>query len=380
MNIHFLYRKGSLYLLLALFLSSCEEPYSPEVLEASNNFLVVSGFINSNGPTTIKLSRTQNLSDNSAPAFVTDAEVKVEADNGAAFLLQETSDGTYTSGTLPINVNQQYRLTININGKRYASDYVAVKQTPAIDEVSWQLVDDKVLFQVTTHDAQNDTRYYRWEFEETWEYNAYFFSVIEFVDGELVTRPEENNIYLCWRNNNSSNINISNTIKLSQDVVSKFPLYSIPLNSEKFARKYSVLVKQYAQTKESYQYWESLKKNTESIGTLFDPLPTQLTGNIRNTTDPSEPVIGYIHVSSVSEKRIFLKQTELPYVYRAPSVSCTLDTVAVEEVPEYFSGGSNLPVGPIYTESGTLIGYSGAWRSCVDCRIFGTTTRPSYWQ
>ncbi|MBC3538203.1 DUF4249 domain-containing protein [Rufibacter sediminis] len=372
--------KTALSWLCLLFLASCEEPYAPEVVEGPNSFLVVSGFINSNGPTTIKLSRTQNLSDESAPKVQSGATVALEEENGNTFPLRETEAGTYFASALPIIGDKKYRLVISASGDRYASDYLEVKYTPTIDDITWKTDDGNLQVSVSSHDDQNNTRYYRWEFEETWEYSAYYYSVLEYVNGQMRDRDPRNQINLCWRFNNSSSIQIGNTVRLSQDVMSNFPLLSIPSNSEKLNRKYSILVKQYALTKEAYDYWEALKKNTESIGTLFDPLPTQLTGNIRSLTTPSEPVIGFMAISSVQEKRIFISRSDLPTGWGIRSQFCPFDTVKVGEEGEYFSGSGYLPVDRIYSNSMALIGYAGASSSCVDCRVFGTTQRPAYWQ
>ncbi|WP_210490420.1 DUF4249 domain-containing protein [Rufibacter aurantiacus] len=380
MRFHKIRLKTAFYLLCLLFLAGCEEPYTPEVLESSNNLLVVSGFINSNGPTTIQLSRTQNLSESSAPLKVTNATVAVEEENGEKFPLLETAAGTYSSSTLNLNPARKFRLYIKAAGKEYASDYVVVQMTPAIDAVTWEAASDGLQIKVSTHDAQNSTRYYRWEYEETWEYQAFFHSVIEYVNKEFIDRTPDKMINLCYRFNNSTSIQISNTVKLSQDVVSNFLLVKVPANSDKLDRKYSILVKQYAQTKESYEYWEALKKNTESLGSLFDPLPTQLTGNIQCLTTPSEPVIGFISISSVTEQRIFVTNAELPGKWRSPSPYCTFDTVLVGKEAEYFSSGSNVPIDRIYSNNMSLIGYAGASKPCVDCRVLGTTTKPAYWE
>ncbi|ALJ00251.1 DUF4249 domain-containing protein [Rufibacter tibetensis] len=372
--------KNILPLLFFFTLAACEEPYTPEVLEQDNNYLVVSGFINSNGPTTIKLSHTQNLTDASGPTLETRASVTVEEESGAKYNLQETEPGTYTHRLLPITLSKKYRLVIRTGGKDYASDYVEPRITPAIDKLNWTAENDGLQLYVNTHDNENDTRYYRWEFEETWEYAAFYFSVLEYVNGQIRDREPGNDIFLCWRHNTSSAIQVGNTVKLSQDVVSNFPIVKVPANSEKLKRKYSLLVKQYAQTKESYEYWEALKKNTESIGSLFDPLPTQLTGNIQCLTSPTEPVIGFVTISSVEEKRIFVTRQELPASYRPPSQFCPFDTVKVGEEAAYFSSGGAIPIDMIISETRELIGYAGASKSCVDCRVFGTKVRPAYWQ
>ncbi|PRY12639.1 uncharacterized protein DUF4249 [Pontibacter ummariensis] len=375
--------RKSVFWVLMLLLSSCVEPYEPEVIQARNSFLVVSGFLNVNGPTTIQLSRTQNLSDQSMPIFEERASVFIEEEQGGQHRLWELGSGTYTISGLDLNVGSKYRLFIRTAaGKEYASDYVAVKQTPAIDEVSWEAGSEGLEIFVSTHDPKNDTWYYRWEYEDTWEYTSAYDTNLKFVNGEVVYREYgELGIYRCWRTEASKTIKLGTSTKLSQDVIHAYPLLSVPSNSSKLLYKYSVLVKQYALTREAYQYWETLKKNTESIGTLFDPLPSQLTGNIHSLSDPSELVVGYIAASSVQEKRLFVSNDELPKNWRGTYPTCVLDTIPVAEAPDYFETGYNMPVGEIMPPMGTVVtDYTYAKKECVDCRLFGTNIKPDFWE
>ncbi|UOQ74937.1 DUF4249 domain-containing protein [Hymenobacter cellulosilyticus] len=175
---------------------------------------------------------------------------------------------------------------------------------------------------------------------------------------------------------------LSSTARLSQDVVSDFPLLLMPANSTKLRFKYSLLVRQFAQTPEEYAYWEQLKATTENLGSLFDPAPTQLTGNVRCLTDESEPVIGYVGASTVTEKRIFISSSDLPPTNFLNGYSCLPpDTVLLRDVSAYFSSPAVLPVYGVYSPmGGLLLGYAGAPADCVDCRRRGTNKRPDFWQ
>jgi hypothetical protein len=161
-----------------------------------------------------------------------------------------------------------------------------------------------------------------------------------------------------------------------------FPLTKIPSPSVKIKKKYSILVKQYAQTKEAYEYAETLKKNTENIGTLFDPLPTQLSGNIKCLTAPEEPVIGFITVSSVQEKRIFISRSQLPNNWRSTDeyAYCKVDTVLNKDIARSFSNGLLVPIAGYISPMGTLLGYTASSADCVDCRVRGTNVKPAFWR
>ena len=364
-----------------LWLGSCVEPYRPDVIQAPNNYLVVDGFINSKGPTNIRLSRTVNLDGAAIPPGETKARVLIEEEGGPQFGLIEGRDGNYASAQLQLNPSRRYRLRIRTSdNKEYASAYVANKTTPPVDSVSWKAENGALQVYVSTHDPAQQTRYYRWTFDETWEYTTPYYSNFEFKNNQLLDRRD--NINRCWRGSNSSAIWITSTAKLSQDVVSEFPLIKLASSSLKIKFKYSILVKQYAQTKEAYEYAETLRKNTENIGTLFDPLPTQLTGNIQCISDPGEPVIGFVSVSSVQEKRIFIKRDQLPNNWTAENeyAYCKFDTVLVPDVVKAFGSGQILPIVEIRGESGPLLGYSASTSDCVDCRLRGTNVKPAFWE
>ena len=104
---------------------------------------------------------------------------------------------------------------------------------------------------------------------------------------------------------------LGSTAKLSQDIV-YLPIASIPKDHGSLSVLYSIKVKQYAWTKEGYNFLDIMRKNTEIVGSVFDAQPSQLNGNIHCVTDPTEKVIGYFNISPVREKRIFINNSEVP--------------------------------------------------------------------
>jgi len=372
------------WLLMALF-SSCVDPFEPEIINAPDSLLVVNGFINSNGPTTITLLRTQNLTDFTAPTTEENAQVFLEEENGFRAALTATGNGNYTVNANPLNASKRYRIHLyTAVNKEYASEYVNVSQTPAIDAVTWKAKENELQLYVNTHNTEDKTRYYRWQYAETWEFTSAYSTNLEYINNEVLLRNDD--IYHCWKTEPSTEIMLGNTLRLSQNIVSEQPLITIPATSPKISRKYSILVKQFAQSPAEYQYWETLKKNTESIGTLFDPLPTQLTGNIQCISNSSEPVIGYIGAYSVEEKRIFIRKDELPENWKAITgyENCMrLDTVDnnPKDLAEKLGAGGGFPVYEIPSQMGPgVVGYLYSTKACIDCRVRGTNVRPVFWK
>ncbi|MEJ7664695.1 MAG: DUF4249 family protein [Hymenobacter sp.] len=98
---------------------------------------------------------------------------------------------------------------------------MAAKLTPPIDELPWAAEPSGVQIYVNTHDPTSATRYYRWEYQETWEFHSAFRSDVEYVNGQFQRRTED--ISRCWRTENSTRISLTTSDKLTQDVIAKFP-------------------------------------------------------------------------------------------------------------------------------------------------------------
>ena len=374
---------ASLVLGLAGLLSGCVDPYAPPVLTAPQSYLVVDGFINLQGRTTVRLTRTRNLSDNTGAPAEAGASVAVQDEAGARYPLVEQAAGTYASPALTLPAGRRYQLRLRTAaGREYASDLVAAKVSPAIDDVAWAVEPAGIQISVDTHDAANDTRYYRWSFEETWEFYSAYQSSYEYVNGRIVPRTE--NINHCWHEETSHAIILHTTKQLSQDVVTKFPLTRLATTSERLGVRYSILVQQHAQTQEEFTYWDNLRKNSENLGTLFDPLPSQISGNVHSLSEASELVLGYVGAGSVTERRLFIARPDLPLAisnsrFVTGYEDCVkLDSVQANDAQFYFGDGAYLPLFPATSALPPTV-YTAATPACADCRLRGTNVKPSYW-
>jgi Domain of unknown function (DUF4249) len=68
--------------------------------------------------------------------------------------------------------------------------------------------------------------------------------------------------------------------------------------------KHLIEVQQYTISRESYQFWSRYKDQQLRTGTIFDPLPAALLGNMININDPKDIALGYFEVSAITHKRI----------------------------------------------------------------------------
>jgi len=263
-------RKLKYFLLFLIVFSfvNCKKPYSPAVINASNNYLVVEGDINSGADSTfITLSRTVNITSKISTKPEINAIVTVEVDQNTSYALIEMGNGNYACAGLNLDGTHKYRLNIKTaNNEQYQSDYIQVLNSPPIDSVTYDtnttLVNGPgVNIYVNTHDPTNKVQYYRWDYQETWEYHTAFESYFKSNGDTVLARDIINdNIYQCWRSDSSSTIILGSSAKLSQSVIAHSPLAFVNSTSEKVSIEYSILVRQYALTADAYNFYANLKK------------------------------------------------------------------------------------------------------------------------
>src|SRR5258708_4020643 len=364
---------------LLLLISSCRDPYQPPVIAGQSNLLVVDGFLDGGDSSCmVVLSRSQNLSDSEEPLMEKNANVQLEDDAGNRYSLLEISGGNYSLSNLNVDLQKRYRLSIKTeSGNSYLSDYVEIKRTPPIDSVTWKATNQGIQFYVSTHDDEKKSIYYQFRYVETWEHTSAFQSVFKYQSGAAVLRTED--IYHCWTTMPSTKISIATSAKLNDDIISQYPLTLIPKYSEKYLIRYSILVKQNVLTNEAYNYWQQLQKNTEKLGTLFDPQPSQIVSNIQNVNNSAEPVLGYFSAGMSTEKRIFVEFRELPDGFGfLDDHGCKLDTILLADLSTHGGFGElacTVTLGRII-----LIVYSPSTSECVDCRDSGgLNMKPGFW-
>lgn len=379
-----------LSVLLVLLAVACKKPYTPPQITTVTNYLVIEGQINTGGDSTvIRLSRTVNISSATASSPELNAQVAIQDDQNQSYDIHELGNGVYASAILNLDPARKYRLSINTSdGKNYVSDFVAAKASPPIDSVGFTIQSNGMQVYVNTHDDKNATHYYRWDFVETWIFDAYYESDYYSNGDTILPRPLQQQIYQCWANDLSDNIILGSSAKLTKDVIYQSALTQVPSYSEKVENKYSILVKQYALTTDAYNYFTLLKKNTEQLGSIFDAQPSQLTGNVHCTTDPKVPAIGYVTAGTVALKRVFIRREQLPFDWlRTYPYSCQIDSFMYDAGPEhsnqvaaYLVSKAYIPIAAIYSRGPNILGYTGATYECGDCAIRGTTVKPPFWQ
>ncbi len=372
-----LFMPAAVLMPVAVFMGACRETYIAPAVSGHTGYLVVEGFINNGEDSTlIELSRSFRLDSGSSLQPELQAEVDVEGKDNSSYPLPEIGNGQYGVAALALNNAVPYRLHIRTGaGREYVSDYVDLKGSPPIDSIGWTNSNAGLQIYVNTHDPQNATHYYRWEYQETWEFRSDYYTGYGYSDHNLVGVVPDT-FYTCWNTVNSENILVGSSARLSTDLIAQFPLVLIPPNSRMISIEYSILVKQYPLSQEAYAFWSELQQNTEELGSIFSPEPFQTKGNLHAVGDSSETVIGYVGAGTLQQKRIYLTPDQIPgWSFNPFGDGCSLLKIpdSPESLESYLGGLAYLPValgnGVVFV----------AFATCVNCTLTGTNKKPSFW-
>ncbi len=370
----------------ALLINSCITPFEPEGVTSIDNMVVIEGDIVLNETTTVTISRSQALKDESKINYIKSAQVWVENENGVKYSGRETMTNgitQYLVSTSGLDATHKYKLCVKLQGgQKYESELLQVLIAPPIDSIGFNTTaqNESATFYVNTHDPTNRTNYYKWKYKEDWEFHSQYISLFEYdpVKNIVNSIPFEKNRYYCWGTASSSAILIATTTHLEQDIVYQKPLVSMGSADNRISLLYCLEVTQMAISHQAYIYWENIRKNSDKIGGIFSPQPSEIGGNIHCITSPSERVLGYVSAGVVSKKRKFTEGKTIG-VYREP-MSC--ESIFVDkDNPIQFSS--------LYEAGYDVISFSGSkeegeesyWvmKKCSDCRIRGTKNKPSFW-
>ena len=344
----------------------------------------------------IALSRSLNLYDSVTDRPEINAAVSIQTSGGDTYSLMDSfGTGIYQSLALNLDSTLQYRLNIvTSDGNKYQSDFVSVKQAPPIDSLTWELAGDpdpktnKQFFNiyVNSHDPNNATRYYRWDYEQTYKHLANLHTYLGVANGMIYPLPLGVSYYTCWSTVPSQNIVLGSSVTLNQDVISHIPVAHILQNDPKLDIGCSFLIKQYPLTEEGYNYWLTVQKNSQSLGGLFDLTPADIKGNLHCITHPDIPVFGYVSASTVQDKRIYISNKSLTGwqsngIDPSNKYACITSSYPVDPLNELVFNYPDTAFGPWMFATPDLVTYLVvAPKSCLDCRYQGgTNVQPSFW-
>ncbi|WP_166669839.1 DUF4249 domain-containing protein [Algoriphagus zhangzhouensis] len=373
---------------LIISLLGCREEFEPKISGSDSRILVVEGYLDTDGVSSLlSLSYTQSLqSDIQDFPKVLGATVYLEASSGERFYLSEAGGGDYR---FEQDISEEDTFVLKIflpEGESYSSRELKPLNSTDIIEVDYEKNEDGVEIFITTQGDEN-TDDFLWTYEETWAFKPPFPSNFKY-DQELkdvVERTESEKYDLCYRSEANSALILQSSSNFEDQLVFRQPILQINHGDERLSERYSILITQKALAPDATEFWENLRENTDDLGTIFSPLPSQIQGNMVHDQNPEIPVIGQVGLGKVSQKRLFIDILEVypwqPEVDDYFGCSLGADTVFVINYEAEFRFGNKVPTYPIYTVNGLVpIGYLYSEERCVDCTLRGSNVAPEFWE
>jgi hypothetical protein len=278
--------------------------------------LVVEGQITNEAPPyAVRLTYTGKYVDATGQPttdqYVNGAQVNVSDDQGRSTRFAARGLGIYqtTDTTFRGQIGRAYSLTIVLSdGKRYVSKAEKMPDVPVIDSISARLRETDNLtkpyvfsYSVNTYDPGNERNYYRWT-------------------GYGITNRLSKGVPCClgctsicydrcWVTVPGEGINIYSDDAINGNPIRNRQVLEVPVYA---LGPQLIEIVQYGITQSNYQFWKLYQQQNARTGSIFDPLPAPVTGNVVNASDPTDAARGYFAVTSITRKR--LRQ----YTYSAP--------------------------------------------------------------
>ena len=391
--------------LLLLLITSCTEPYALQTSSFEDAVVIEATLTNEFKKQEIKLSRTYRLEEN-GPSFEEGAIVYITDDMGNQYNFVENAEKYVSTTEFQATPNRIYQLHITTaDGKSYRSSN---EQLTSINEIQ-SVIPSAVVkggfygveMKVNSFDPTNTSKYYRYEYEETYkiiapqwhsiEAHAQFFPVGSNPPGEVTFTPWTREARVCYNTDKSNSIILTNTNNLAEDRVN-FSIRFISKDNFIIMHRYSILVKQYVQNLASYTFYQTMKSLSSSESILSQTQPGFFVGNIKSINNPNEKVIGFFEVASYSEKRVFFNFTDIFPGQPPPKFPVECPQITPENEHEYTynycfedQGCDGLTI--IQSIIGQFKVYSGIYGGayilypiqCGDCTSIGSNIRPSFW-
>lgn len=292
-----------LYLLIALItIAGCKKIYDPDI-DSNKESIVINGVITDNAKLSkVKITQAKTFRHNNREQFVSGAVVKVFDNDGVIYNLSETSLGVYRNPNLKAETGKTYFLeVISPEGDIYRSETQSLPAKVKVDSIFGEILDmnfteAKLTGELFLKDKEVMQPYFNLtnSVPVIPTCRFYFKNTILALD----TR-----IYVWKTFNPLPAISSYSKYQLNTNQIKKNPLSYVFTNVNEYVLPeplicYFLFIEKYDLNESTFQYYKEMKLQSEYAGKIFDPIPTQIKGNITCMNNPEKMVLGLFEVSN----------------------------------------------------------------------------------
>jgi hypothetical protein len=333
-------------------------------------------------------------------AVVQNAQVNILDDEGNTFIFFESDPGTYRSEiSFQALAENEYRLQIETEGKAYTSEWVTLPSPSAITNVFAERITNDLGVEgigifVDANVAEEEPPLLRFSYEETYKIIAPLWSPFDMVVLDpnppfaFGLEPREQEERVCYATQLSNEIIQTEGFDVTGTSIENILVRFISRDDFIISHRYSILVKQLVQSPDAFAFYQTLNELSSNNSVFTDVQPGFIEGNMSNSENPDEKVLGYFEVANQTEKRLFFNYEDFfagedlpPY-----AISCSFLSA-----PATITPGGNSPLKDIIeggdfiyvrdTNGSVFMGgpYFVARRACGDCTVLGSNIVPEFW-
>lgn len=173
----------------------------------------------------------------------------------------------------------------------------------------------------------------------------------------------------CYVTEYGAEFNTSTSADIPGNQIQK-QIASIPITYDKVYNYYLLEIYQLSVSKEVYDYLDLLNQQITGQGSIFDPTPATIEGNISNSSN-GEKALGMFYAAGVTTSQLNLNRSGISAQFTPTRFAndCRLVNNSTDEAPDnYISGKQNQCFNYYNSISGS------GWHSCDQCYDFVTSS------
>lgn len=318
------------FLAALLIFSTCIREIDLKTETGDLTTLVVEGdFTNSTGTHRVVLTHP-NQYGISAFERVAGAKIWLSDDAGNRVEYFEKSDSTgvfyeLAAGAMAAQIGRGYQISIELpDGKKYQSALQKLPEVTRVDSVWLEgrlekrvssedvVVEEKMIvvqLQTLLPDASGET-FLRWGAD-----CVYLFPELQ----RPGTLPPPSKTCYVWDYFNRQRAPIQQVAGSGQRKV--FQEIGTRPNDYAFDFQAYFTIVQRTISPQAYQFFKNVQQVSNPAGTIFDPPPGAILGNLTNVADPNDRALGFFEVAAVDTFRLKVQKGQLPPGYQ-PQIHC----------------------------------------------------------
>jgi hypothetical protein len=292
-----------------LLFTACEEYYTPTIDQTDGHLVVDALITNDVGYKMVHLSWSRGFYSTLQTQSVSGAKVELIQSTGRVFSSVQTGIGYFTFEMVP-EIGEAYKLRISIGKDIYESELVTMPPIPNIDSL---YTADKVsvFYKPDIYGKPYAVSLSGLEFyinaavtPQLGNYRFYTRSLLEWIYYPPGLAPP---VYGWDSFDDKSRYNLVSSNKMNATInkIEQHPINFLAYNAQEYLHAdtlkpsgWIITIDQFGTSTGSYDYHQQINSQFAADGSLFDPIQTQIQGNITCKTDPAKRTFGYFDLNS----------------------------------------------------------------------------------